>query len=181
MRSGPQRESGQLAGHLREGHLKEPIEGLIVFWIVYTLDQAVIVETGGVLGTIQALLLWIVVAYIALTMYDIGHGRVTRRTEASRARAYPDPKWSLGLTLLGGVALALLARFGIAPIAEWVTSVALGPGSGVPLETSGVVVMAWVIVATIAAESLSRGLDKLIVRYVGLARLAIARRRSRSR
>lgn len=176
-RGGADRDT--LQGHLQEGHFKEPIEGLIVFWILYTIDRAVAVDTGGVLGTIQAVMLWIVVGYVALTLYDIGHGRVENGPDERKDRRYPDPNWGFGLSLVGGITLALVARFGIDPIAAWVTSVALGPGSGVPVGGSGGAVMFWVIVATVAAESLSRGLDKLIVRYIGQARLAIARRRAR--
>jgi hypothetical protein len=178
VRSGPERDSE--VGHLREGHFKEPVEGLIVFWILNMINEAVSVETGGVLGTIEAVLLWIVVGYLALTLYDIGHGRVGNEMDEQRARTFPDPKWGFGLTLLGVSALALFARFGIDPIAGWITSVALGPGTGVPVGSSGGVVMFWVIVATVAAESLSRGLDKLFVRYIGRAKLAIARRRAGS-
>lgn len=180
MGRGQRTERSGDARHLREGHFKEPLEGLIVFWLIYTLDQAVVVDTGGVLGTVQAVLLWIVVGYVSLTMYDIGHGRVEQGTDEAWVPEFPDAMWGFGLTVVGTAGLALVTRFGIDPIASWVTSVALGPESGVLVGTSGAVVMVWVIVATVAAESLSRGLDKLIVRYVGQTRLVIARRRADS-
>lgn len=150
----------------REGNLKEPIEGAITYLLLAMLNGSVVGELSGGLGTLEAIVLWITLGYTGFVLVAASGDYEVEDGMPNPKENLPDRGLALAMTAGGAVAVLVVVLFGLDSMAAWVNAISLGPGAGVPAGSSGSSVMLWVIIAIVGAESLSRGLDKLIVRYV---------------